>query len=162
MEWVHVTYGRPLLVFIFLFIIMDLNTYWESLWTIQNNIGSLNLTLASKLEALHQSKEWLEVEELKSQLALEQQKEEDAKQHIIDGMLANWIKSVDFVNQKVTVKQSAGSVNVVDETQIPALFIKEKITKSVDKVAIKNAIKEWKEVPGAEIVQSYSLVITPK
>lgn len=152
----------PLLVFVFLFIIMDLNTYWESLWTIQNNIGSLNLALASKLEALHQSKEWLEVEELKSQLALEQQKEEDAKQHIIDGMLANWIKSVDFVNQKVTVKQSAGSVNIIDEAQIPTLFIKEKITKSVDKVAIKNAIKDGKDVPGAEIVQSYSLVITPK
>ena len=141
---------------------MDLNTYWESLWTIQNNIGSLNLALASKLETLHQSKEWMEVEELKSQLALEQQKEEEAKQHIIDGMLANWIKSVDFVNQKVTVKQSAGSVNIIDEAQIPSLFIKEKITKSVDKVAIKNAIKEGKEVPGAEIVQSYSLVVTPK
>lgn len=141
---------------------MDLNVYWESLWTIQNNIGSLNLALANKLEALHQSKEWIEVEELKSQLALEQQKEEEAKQHIIDGMLANWIKSVDFVNQKVTVKQSAGSVNIVDEAQIPALFIKEKITKSVDKVAIKNAIKDGNDVPGAEIVQSYSLVITPK
>lgn len=141
---------------------MDLNTYWESLWTIQNNIGSLNLALASKLEVLHQSKEWIEVEELKSQLALEQQKEEEAKQHIIDGMLANWIKSVDFVNQKVTVKQSAGSVNIIDEAQIPALFIKEKITKSVDKIAIKNAIKDGKEVPGAEIVQSYSLVVTPK
>jgi hypothetical protein len=49
----------------------------------------LNLALASKLEALHQSKEWIEVEELRSQLALEQQKEEEAKQHIIDGMLAN-------------------------------------------------------------------------
>lgn len=141
---------------------MDLNTYWESLWTIQNNIGSLNLALASKLEALHQSKEWIEVEELRSQLALEQQKEEEAKQHIIDGMLANWIKSVDFVNQKVTVKQSAGSVNIIDEAQIPTLFIKEKITKSVDKVAIKNAIKDGKDVPGAEIVQSYSLVVTPK
>ena len=141
---------------------MDLNTYWESLWTIQNNVGSLNLALASKLEALHQTKEWVEVEELKSKLALEQQEEEEAKQHIIEGMITKWIKSVDFVNQKVTVKQSAGSVNVVDETLIPSLFIKEKITKSVDKVAIKNAIKEWKDVPGAEIVQSYSLVITPK
>lgn len=141
---------------------MDLNTYWESLWTIQNNIGSLNLALASKLEVLHQTKEWIEVEELKSQLALEQQKEEEAKQHIIDGMLANWIKSVDFVNQKVTVKTNPGSVNIIDEAQIPTLFIKEKITKSVDKVAIKNAIKEGVEVPGAELVQSYSLVVSPK
>lgn len=141
---------------------MDLNTYWESLWTIQNNIGSLNLALASKLEVLHQTKEWIEVEELKSQLALEQQKEEEAKQHIIDGMLANWIKSVDFVNQKVTVKTNPGSVNIIDEAQIPTLFIKEKITKSVDKVAIKNAIKKGVEVPGAELVQSYSLVVSPK
>lgn len=141
---------------------MDLNIYWENLWTIQNNVGSLNLALASKLEALHQTKERVEVEELKSKLALEQQKEEEAKQHIIEGMITKWIKSVDFVNQKVTVKQSAGSVNVIDETLIPSLFIKEKITKSVDKIAIKNAIKEGKEVPGAEIVQSYSLVITPK
>jgi hypothetical protein len=60
------------------------------------------------------------------------------------------------------VKQSAGSVNIVDEAQIPALFIKEKITKSVDKVAIKNAMKDGKEVPGAELVQSYSLVVSPK
>jgi 5-methylcytosine-specific restriction endonuclease McrBC GTP-binding regulatory subunit McrB len=99
---------------------------------------------------------------LKQRLALEQQKEEETKQHIIEGMLANWIKSVDFVNQKVTVKTNPGSVNVIDEWLIPTLYVKEKITKSVDKTAIKNAIKEWKEVPGAEIVQSYSLVISPK
>lgn len=141
---------------------MDLNTYWENLWTIQNNIGSLSLALASKQEALHQTKEWMEVEELKSQLALEQQKEEEAKQHIIEGMLANWIKSVDFVNQKVTVKTNPGSVNVINEGLIPTLFVKEKITKSVDKIAIKNAIKEWIEVPWAELVQTYSLVISPK
>jgi hypothetical protein len=49
----------------------------------------LNLALASKLEVLHQSKEWIEVEELKQRLALEQQKEEETKQHIIEGMLAN-------------------------------------------------------------------------
>lgn len=141
---------------------MDLNTYWESLWTIQNNIGSLNLALASKLEALHQTKEWIEVEELKSKLAIEQQKEEEAKQHIIEGMISKWIKSVDFVNQKVTVKTNPGSVNVIDEGLIPTLYVREKITKSVDKTAIKNAIKEWKEVPWAELVQTYSLVVSPK
>lgn len=42
------------------------------------------------------------------------------------------------------------------------MFVKEKITKSVDKVAIKNAIKEWIEVPWAELVQTYSLVVSPK
>ena len=141
---------------------MELNTYGENLRTVQNNIGSMNLALASKLEALHQTKECIEVEELKQQIALEQQKEEQIKQNIIEWMLANWIKSVDFVNQKVTVKTNPGSVNILDEWLIPTLYVKEKITKSVDKTAIKNAIKEWKEVPGAELTQTYSLVVSPK
>ena len=63
---------------------MELNTYGENLRTVQNNIGSMNLALASKLEALHQTKEWIEVEELKQQIALEQQKEEQIKQNIIE------------------------------------------------------------------------------
>jgi hypothetical protein len=55
--------------------------------------------------------------------------------------------------------QSSESVNVVDELQVPKEFIKEKITKSVDKVSIKKAIKEGKTVSGVILEKNSNLII---
>lgn len=55
--------------------------------------------------------------------------------------------------------QPSESVNVVDELQIPKEYIKEKITQSIDKVAIKKAIKDGKSVSGVTLEKNNNLVI---
>ena len=50
-------------------------------------------------------------------------------------------------------------VKIDDENNLPKEFIKEKITLSADKTAIKKAIKSGQEVAGAELVEVQNLQI---
>jgi hypothetical protein len=51
------------------------------------------------------------------------------------------LKSMDFINQKVTLKNNPPSVKINDEELIPEKFKKEKVTISIDKTLIKSAIQ---------------------
>ena len=72
------------------------------------------------------------------------------------------LKSLDFINQKVTLKNNPPSVKINDEELIPDKFKKEKVSITIDKTLIKSAIQLGEEVPGAEIVINKTLLITPK
>ena len=50
-------------------------------------------------------------------------------------------------------------VRIEDEKAIPATFWTEKVVRSVSKTAIKDALKQGQEVPGACMVESYSLQV---
>ena len=54
----------------------------------------------------------------------------------------------------ITVASNPPSVEIFDESIIPAEYIKEKVTTQIDKTAIKNAIKEGKRVAGATLVEN--------
>jgi len=60
---------------------------------------------------------------------------------------------------KISYRKNPASVHITDQALIPAEFIKEKTTESVDKVALKKALQEGLECDGAEIVQDQKLVI---
>lgn len=51
------------------------------------------------------------------------------------------------------------SVDVVNQTEVPKEFIKTKIEESVDKTAVKNAIKSGKTVNGCQLVTNINLQI---
>lgn len=51
------------------------------------------------------------------------------------------------------------SVEISNENALPKEFIKEKITTAPDKVAIKEALKNWQEVPWASIITKQNLQI---
>ena len=51
------------------------------------------------------------------------------------------------------------AVNITDENSIPAEYVKTTTTTSIDKMAVKEAIKNGAEVPGAEIKENTSLTI---
>jgi hypothetical protein len=59
----------------------------------------------------------------------------------------------------VVFKKNPPSVNVLDESLIPASFIRTKIETSPDKVAIKDALKSGEHVPGCELIQAEKVVI---
>ena len=60
---------------------------------------------------------------------------------------------------KLSVRKNAPSVNVVDLKAIPNTFIKKEVVETVDKAAIKKAIKDGQEVAGIELIQSESILI---
>ena len=55
--------------------------------------------------------------------------------------------------------RSSKYVNVYDEAKVPRMFMAEKITESVDKEAVREAIKDGIEVPGCELSERISLKI---
>lgn len=55
--------------------------------------------------------------------------------------------------------RKSSAVNITDENIIPAEYVWTKTTTNIDKVAIKNAIKNGTEVPGAEIKENTNLTI---
>lgn len=59
----------------------------------------------------------------------------------------------------LTLRKNAPCVNVVDLKAIPNTFIKKEVIETVDKAAIKKAIKEGQEVAGIELMQTESILI---
>ena len=55
--------------------------------------------------------------------------------------------------------RSSKYVNVYDEAKVPRMFMAEKITESVDKKAVREAIKDGIEVPGCEMAERTTLKI---
>lgn len=59
----------------------------------------------------------------------------------------------------VKYKKNPPSVSIIDDKLLDKRFIKTKVTESVDKIAIKKAIKDGEKVEGAELVSAQRLVI---
>lgn len=87
-------------------------------------------------------------------MALEQRVEK-AKAWLL-GMLAG--DKLKTPNVSVSYRKSS-SVAIKDEGSLPREFIREKVIREPDKMAIKASFKEGKPVPGAEIVERQSVII---
>lgn len=82
-----------------------------------------------------------------------------------------WLKDaiLNVMNATDKPKVSAGTftvgtrkstaVNIIDESAIPARYANEVVAVKIDKTAIKDAIKNGEEVPGAQLVERKSLTI---
>lgn len=57
----------------------------------------------------------------------------------------------------LAIKQNPESVEVVNEAQVPAEFWREKITRSIDKVELKKALKDGEQIEGAILVRNTRL-----
>ena len=65
---------------------------------------------------------------------------------------------LELPHSKISYRKS-DSVEVIDLETLPEEYIKTKIEKNPDKIAIKNAIKDGKEIKGAKIVTNYNIQI---
>jgi uncharacterized protein with von Willebrand factor type A (vWA) domain len=70
-------------------------------------------------------------------------------------MLDLGIRKVEGLEFSFTVKKNPPHVEILDEEKIPPRFISYKPT--IDKAAIKSALEDDKQVPGAKLVQSTHL-----
>ena len=65
---------------------------------------------------------------------------------------------LELPHSKISYRKS-DSVEITDIDKLPEEYIKTKIEKNPDKVAIKNAIKNGKNINGAKIVTNYNIQI---
>ena len=139
-----------------------LNTVWNAIWDIQLQKAKALIDVQQAEAKLYDTVEYKDLEFKRGVLKQYESVEEDMKQQILLGMDALGLKSMEFINQKVTLKNNPPSVKINDEELIPDKFKKEKVSITIDKTAIKKAIQDGEEVIGAELVVGKSLVITPK
>lgn len=139
-----------------------LNTLGNSIWDIQLKKAKASIDVQEAEDKLRKTEEYKDLEFKKEVLRQYEETEEEMKKAIMIWMEQLELKSLDFANQKVTLKNNPPSVKINDEELIPDKFKKEKVSITIDKTAIKKAIQDGEEVIGAELVVGKSLVITPK
>ena len=139
-----------------------LNTVWNAIWDIQLKKAKALIDVQEAEDKLRKTAEYSELEFKKGILKQYENIEEDMKQQILLWMDAMGLKSLEFINQKFTVKNNPPAVKINDEELIPEKYWKTKTEVVVDKKLIKSAIQLGEDVPWAELTVSKSLVITPK
>lgn len=84
---------------------------------------------------------------------------ERMKATVLEAMQIYSIEKITSPTLNLTVRSNPESVHVLNEYQIPDTFKKEKVTVSIDKVAIKSALQSGEEVPGAILQRTKRLEI---
>lgn len=134
----------------------------ESIWDLQLRRANAQAELMNLQGELYQTDLYKKMKDKELEVRELELQEEEMKENILNWMMEKWIKSIESLKQKFTVKQNPPSVTIIDENMIPQNFKKLQTKVVVDKTAIKKAIQAWEDVVWAELTCGYSLVITPK
>ena len=82
------------------------------------------------------------------------------KRDRVTGFLEQTLAGEKFKTEKVVVSYRKSAQTVIrDEDELPEEYWKVKITRDPDKTAIKKAIKDGIEVPGAEVIEVMNMSI---
>lgn len=140
----------------------DLQMVGEDFRTLQTKRANAQIELRNLEMELQQTEFRKAIQEKRMEVAELEKKESEMKANIMNWMLQNQLKSIEFTFQKFTVKKNPWSLVIEDESKIPDEFKKEKVEIVIDKKAIKDKIANGENVDGASVTYSHSLVITPK
>ena len=140
----------------------DLQMVGENFRTLQTKRANAQIELRNLEMELQQTEFRKAIQEKRMEVAELEKKESEMKANIMNWMLQNQLKSIEFTFQKFTVKKNPWSLVIEDESKIPDEFKKEKVEIVIDKKAIKDKITNGENVDGASVTYSHSLVITPK
>lgn len=113
------------------------------------------LNQAAAVEALKQH-----IKAAKKRLKEEKAKQETRLHNLTAFMQRFNITAIETPLFTAKFQKNPPSTEIYDAAQIPAEFIKTKTTETIDKTAIKAAIKDGREIPGAKLSEtSYRLTI---
>ena len=140
----------------------NLQTYSDGFMQVKLNRVKLEIAVQELQQKLHETQERKDLEEMKQQLNQAIKSEEEIKDGILQGMIQNWLKTLEFDDGKFTKKQNPASLKINDEELIPEEFKHEETKVVIDKKAIKESIQNWNDVAGCELTHSFSLVFTSK
>ena len=134
----------------------------DNIFNVQTERARLQSEIMELKRQLAETELYKQIQEKEKSFIELQAKEEEMKWQIVNWMLKNNLKSIEFTFQKFTVKKNPWSLIIEDETKIPNEFKTEKITTVIDKKTLKERIQNGEEIEGAKISVSYSLQITPR
>jgi len=113
------------------------------------NVAAYFLGLDSEIRQLK------EVEDkIKARRVSKEKHSKRLKDYLRENMIANEIRKIECPEFKITIRKAVASVEVIDQDLINSEYIKTKVTESVDKTAIKAALKAGMNVTGAKLTHS--------
>lgn len=110
------------------------------------DIESLNQAIKDEKKALDE------------RLKVNDRKVENLKKYVSSSLKMRDMNKLETARNKITFRKSK-SVNVINESLLADEYFTEKITKTVNKTAIKKAIESGLTVEGAEIKENRNVVI---
>jgi hypothetical protein len=99
-----------------------------------------------------------EIERLKALKASKAKNIERLKTSVRDAMVLFDVVKIETPLMVLSLRKSEETI-ITDETIVAGEYMREKITLTPDKTAIKKAIKEGKKVEGAEVIEKQNLQI---
>ena len=116
--------------------------------------------IQSELEAIRISNNEIDatIDELKLKKANLAEQEKKVKQELIVAMQENGQSKAEFDFVVAKIKKPAQVVSIIKKDKIDKKFIKVKETESIDKNAIKKALKAGEKVEGAELTDGVASV----
>lgn len=129
-----------------------------------DELGQLELAKDEKIEniGLFIKNLTTDIADLKAEekALAERRKAKENKAEYLKNVLSVSLGGNKFETAKIALTfRKSEQVKIVDEEKLPKDFLKEKVTVSADKTAIKKAIKAGQAVVGAELVEIQNLQI---
>lgn len=127
---------------------------------VQDEFNEKALNIVKFIKNLESDVNGLDAEEkrLKAKKMAYKNKIEGLKKYLESGMIFSGLKKLNLGVFNISIAKNPPSLNILDEKLIPKEYLIEQAPK-IDNTAIKNAIKEGKEIAGCELVQKESLRI---
>ena len=123
-------------------------------------IPQLKADIVALESELRKSDLYVKLQNAKQKLEEAEQYQEQYKTNIKNSLEEQWIKKIELDKYCFTLKESAWTLSIKDESVIPEEYFDTK--KTLNKTRLKNAVKEWLDLPWVKIVKSNSLIITIK
>jgi len=119
------------------------------------------LLLANKEQELKENKLYKEIEELKQRLRQLDKSEEKTKEQWKEILFEAWIKEFTGLDwTKIMLAKTPWKLVIESEDDIPESYYKIKETKTLNKLSLKEDLKEWCLIAWCYIEQGYNLKIT--
>lgn len=117
-----------------------------------DSVAAFATELAREVEAIG-----AEIDRLERRRRSRKSKVDWLRGYLLRCLQSAGFRKVESDRFSVSLRKSSHVV-VEDEAALPSMFIREKLTRTVDKTAIRNALKSG-EVPGARMEESEGLVL---
>ena len=133
---------------------------WEKIKGYEGEFADHMKYLSSKRQDLSiQAEWWLNESKRLKELADNYTKKVENIENRMDYLMKTFWKTELNTNLYRLSYRKSESVEIKDENLLPSEFINVTEVKKADKTAIKKAIKEWIDVPGATIIEKQNLQI---
>lgn len=140
---------------------LDNDTFADTMESLEGELVEKGKNVAAYFQNLDADSNALKDAEarIKARRIVIENKVNRLKEYLRFNMEQSGITKIECPEFSVTLRKASEVTEVYDQNQLPKEFIKTRLTETADKTAIKKAIKNGEEVPGAKISKGKTILL---